>query len=133
MGIHLFISQVRTNSAHVPYFSRRLKFSNHRFVSGICVVYTLRVNISVAAPKMKDDLGWSEYEKGLVLVSIDRFLVHTASLTFCVAFQSAFYWGYSLGQIPASWIIQRYGAKWIFGFRYRHFLVLHSFSLTELP
>jgi hypothetical protein len=37
--------------------------------SGICVVYTLRVNMSVAAPKMKDDLGWTDYEKGLVLVS----------------------------------------------------------------
>jgi hypothetical protein len=36
--------------------------------SGICVVYTLRVNMSVAAVKMKDDLDWSEEEKGLVLV-----------------------------------------------------------------
>jgi fucose permease len=73
---------------------------------------------------MKDDLGWSEYEKGLVLVSRDLLLFHIAPLTFCVAFQSAFYWGYSLGQIPASWIIQRYGAKWIFGFRYSYFFAL---------
>jgi MFS family permease len=29
--------------------------------------------------------------------------------------QSAFYWGYSLGQIPASRLIHKYGGKWIFG------------------
>lgn len=34
------------------------------------MVYTLRVNMSVAAPDMRDDLGWSEYEKGLALVNI---------------------------------------------------------------
>jgi hypothetical protein len=32
--------------------------------SGILIVYTLRVNMSVAAPKMRDDLGWTEAEKG---------------------------------------------------------------------
>jgi sugar phosphate permease len=37
--------------------------------SGIAVVYTLRVNMSVAAQDMRDDLNWSESEKGLVLVS----------------------------------------------------------------
>jgi hypothetical protein len=36
--------------------------------SGITIVYTLRVNMSVAAVKMKDDLGWTDTEKGLVLV-----------------------------------------------------------------
>lgn len=37
--------------------------------SGALVVYTLRVNMSVAAPKMRDSLGWTEAEKGFVLVS----------------------------------------------------------------
>lgn len=32
--------------------------------TGVLIVYTLRVNMSVAAPKMKDELGWSEVEKG---------------------------------------------------------------------
>ncbi len=32
------------------------------------IVYTLRVNMSVAAPDMQDDLGWSDAEKGLILV-----------------------------------------------------------------
>jgi len=42
-----------------------ITFSNH---SGICIVYTLRVNMSVAAVKMEDDLDWSESQKGFVLV-----------------------------------------------------------------
>jgi len=64
-------------------------------LSGIAIVYTLRVNMSVAAQKMRDDLDWSEADKGLVL--------------------SSFYWGYTVGQIPASMIAQTYGAKWLFG------------------
>lgn len=64
-------------------------------MSGLIIVYTLRVNMSVAAPKMKIDLGWSESEKGYVL--------------------SSFYWGYALGQLPASRLAQIYGAKHIFG------------------
>jgi len=58
-------------------------------------VYTLRVNISVAATKMKDDLNWSEDDKGYVL--------------------SSFYWGYAAGQIPAVLIAKRYGAREMFG------------------
>ena len=38
--------------------------------SGIALVYTLRVNMSVAAQKMRHELDWSEGEKGLVLVSL---------------------------------------------------------------
>ncbi len=53
------------------------KLANHLFIylfsnhvnSGAVVVYTLRVNMSVAAPKMLDALGWTESEKGFVLVS----------------------------------------------------------------
>lgn len=33
--------------------------------SGIVVVYCLRVNMSVAAQDMRDELDWTEYEKGL--------------------------------------------------------------------
>jgi MFS family permease len=42
-----------------------------------------------------DDLGWSQSQKGTVL--------------------SAFFWGYSLGQVPASRLAQIYGAKTTFG------------------
>lgn len=55
-------------------------------MSGVIIVYCLRVNISVAVPKMKEDLGWSESQKGYVL--------------------SAFYWGYAAGQIPFSTLAQ---------------------------
>ena len=63
--------------------------------SGIALVYCLRVNMSVAAQDMRDELNWSENEKGLVL--------------------SAFYWGYAIGQIPASRYAAIYGAKTLFG------------------
>ena len=63
--------------------------------TGLLVVYTLRVNISVAASDMRDELNWTEAQKGFIL--------------------SAFYWGYALGQIPSSRLVQIYGAKWIFG------------------
>jgi len=51
--------------------------------------------MSVAAQDMRDELNWSETEKGLVL--------------------SAFYWGYALGQIPASRLAAIYGAKVLYG------------------
>eukprot|EP01038_Epipyxis_sp_PR26KG_P017930 gene17930-25087_t len=63
--------------------------------SGITIVYILRVNMSVAAQRMRDDFDWSETQKGLVL--------------------SSFYWGYAAGLLPSSRLTQIYGAKWIFG------------------
>ena len=44
-------------------------------MSGVLVVYTLRVNISVAANKMTEDLGWSEKEKGL-----EKYVVRVAKI-----------------------------------------------------
>jgi MFS family permease len=63
---------------------------------GAVIAYTLRVNMSVCAQKMKDDLDWTETEKGYVL--------------------SAFFWGYSAGQIPASLAAEKFGSKTTFGF-----------------
>jgi len=63
--------------------------------SGLAIIGCLRVNMSVAAIDMREELNWSETEKGLVL--------------------SAFYWGYTLGQIPASRFAAMYGAKLLFG------------------
>lgn len=91
--------------------------------SGVAVAYTLRVNMSVAAPRIAAELDWTPVEAGLVL--------------------SSFYWGYAIGQVPASlasqvrvssitlvfslFLIvfvlilsifsgQVFGAKWLFGF-----------------
>lgn len=63
--------------------------------SGIVIVYCLRVNMSIGVQDIRDELNWSEAEKGVVL--------------------SAFYWGYAIGAVPASKIAQVYGAKLIFG------------------
>jgi MFS transporter, ACS family, solute carrier family 17 (sodium-dependent inorganic phosphate cotransporter), other len=49
--------------------------------SGIAINYMLRVNISVAAVKMEESLGWTSTQKGLVF--------------------SSFYIGYALGQMPS--------------------------------
>lgn len=38
--------------------------------SGGFIVYTLRVNISVVAIRMKEVYGWNEAQKGLILVGI---------------------------------------------------------------
>lgn len=38
--------------------------------SGISILYFLRVNVSVAAEKMKATFGWTEKQKGLVLVRL---------------------------------------------------------------
>lgn len=63
--------------------------------SGIVIVYILRVNMSVAVQAIKDELNWSEVEKGYVL--------------------SSFYMGYAVGQIPSAMFAQKYGAKTLFG------------------
>lgn len=50
--------------------------------------------MSVAAPKMAEELNWSEYQKGMVL--------------------SAFYWGYTVGQVPSNIISRKYGPKLVY-------------------
>lgn len=78
---------------HYLFNSVRGEFSLLLF-SGILIAYALRVNLSVAASDIVDSQGWSEGQKGLLL--------------------SSFYWGYALGQIPASKFIQLYTGKVIF-------------------
>ena len=77
--------------------------------SGVVVVYTLRVNMSVAAPQMKVDLNWTEVQKGYVL--------------------SSFYWGYALGQLPASFYAQKFGSKTLFGLS----ILIPSFLTLLVP
>ena len=55
--------------------------------SGLCVNYTLRVNMSIAVDGLAEELGWSENDQGIML--------------------SSFYWGYTLGQIPAGRLAHR--------------------------
>ncbi len=62
---------------------------------GVVVGYTDRVNISVAAVAMKEQLGWSQTEKGLVL--------------------SAFFVGYLLFMFASGWLASRFGGKRVLG------------------
>ena len=59
------------------------------------IAYTDRVNMSVAAVAMKEQFGWSQTEKGLVL--------------------SAFFAGYLLFLIAGGWLATRYGGKRVLG------------------
>jgi MFS family permease len=52
-----------------------------------------RSNLSIAAPLLKDELHLSASQLGLLL--------------------SSFFWSYTLCQIPAGWIVDRYGANWV--------------------
>jgi hypothetical protein len=65
--------------------------------------------MSIAASEIADDLHWSDYQKGFIL--------------------SSFFWGYSVGQIPATLIAQRYGHKYTFGFA----VLFSSFVSLFLP
>lgn len=61
-----------------------------------CVVaYTDRVNISVAAVTMKEQLGWTQTEKGFVL--------------------SSFFIGYLLFMLASGWLATRYGGRRVLG------------------
>ncbi len=69
-------------------------------LTGLCflamvIAYTDRVNISVAAIQMQDDLGWSDATKGLVL--------------------SSFFIGYFFFQVLGGWLANRYGGKVVLG------------------
>src|SRR5262252_2900404 len=51
--------------------------------------YAHRGALSVAAPFMSEDLGLSKFDLGLAM--------------------SAFYWSYTLMQVPAGWAVDRFG------------------------
>ena len=57
--------------------------------------YTDRVNLSVAAVAMREQLGWSQTEKGIVL--------------------SAFFVGYTLFMFASGWLATRVGGKRVLG------------------
>ena len=76
-----------------PYM-HRLIFAVFLFF-GLCNVYMLRVNLSVAILPMQEQFHWSSETKGIIL--------------------SSFFFGYLFGQIPGGYIATVYGAKFVFG------------------
>jgi MFS family permease len=63
-------------------------------VAAMVVCYAHRGALSVAAPFMMKDLGLSPAAMGLLL--------------------SAFFWLYAFMQVPAGWVVDRFGVKWAY-------------------
>jgi len=66
------------------------------FLLGLSVVinYIDRSNLSIAAPLIKDEMGITASQLGMLL--------------------SAFFWTYSLMQIVSGWLVDRFDVKWVF-------------------
>ncbi len=60
----------------------------------VLINYVDRSNLSIAAPLIKDELGISASQLGVLL--------------------SAFFWTYALMQIPSGWLVDRFDVKWVF-------------------
>src|SRR3984893_7018399 len=59
----------------------------------VFINYVDRGNLSIAAPLLKIELHLSAYQLGLLL--------------------SSFFWTYSVFQLPAGWLIDRFGVTWV--------------------
>src|SRR5271170_363763 len=59
---------------------------------GVIIAYTDRINLSSALPEIRRSFPISAEASGILL--------------------SAFFWSYTLLQIPAGWIVDRFGLKW---------------------
>jgi ACS family D-galactonate transporter-like MFS transporter len=60
----------------------------------VLINYMDRSNLSIAAPLIKNELGISASQLGVLL--------------------SAFFWVYAWMQIPAGWLVDRFDVKWVF-------------------
>jgi MFS transporter, ACS family, D-galactonate transporter len=76
----------------------------------VLINYLDRSNLSIAAPAIKDELGISATQLGVLL--------------------SAFFWTYALMQIPAGWLVDRFDVKWVFAAGF--FLWSASTAVTSL-
>ncbi len=59
---------------------------------GVILAYTDRINLSSALPEIRRSFPLSPEASGILL--------------------SAFFWSYTLLQIPAGWVVDRFGLKW---------------------
>jgi MFS transporter, ACS family, D-galactonate transporter len=64
---------------------------------GVLIAYTDRMNLSTALPAIQASFPLSAAASGILL--------------------SAFFWSYTLLQIPAGWLVDRYGLKWPYAVR----------------
>ena len=61
----------------------------------VCINYIDRGTLSVAAPQLTRELSLDPKQMGVLL--------------------SCFFWTYSLCQIVAGWLVDRYDVRWVFG------------------
>jgi MFS transporter, ACS family, D-galactonate transporter len=59
---------------------------------GVIIAYTDRINLSSALPEIRKSFPLSPEASGILL--------------------SAFFWSYTLLQMPAGWVVDRFGLKW---------------------
>jgi MFS family permease len=84
------VSPVTDNSRLSWGFSRVLLLLS----LSIFINYIDRSNLSIAAPLLKDELGISGAQLGILL--------------------SAFFWTYSAGQLLSGWLVDHFDVKWVF-------------------
>ena len=73
--------------------------------------YVHRQTLAIAAPFMMKDLGLNQAAVGLLL--------------------SAFFWSYSLAQVPSGWLIDRYGVGWVYAVGF--FIWMAAVTASSLP
>jgi MFS family permease len=77
-------------------------------VAAMVFCYAQRGALSIAAPFMMKDLGLSPSIMGLLL--------------------SAFFWLYAFGQVPAGWVVDRFGVKWAYAAGYTFWSLASAFT-----
>src|SRR5678816_3257281 len=77
-------------------------------VTGMIACYAGRGALSVAAPFMMRDLGLSPASMGILL--------------------SAFFWLYAFMQVPAGWVVDRFGVKWAYAAGFAFWSVASAFT-----
>ncbi len=61
---------------------------------GVVLAYTDRINLSTALPAIRASFPLSPEASGILL--------------------SAFFWSYTVLQVPAGWLVDRFGLKWTY-------------------
>jgi len=84
------VTPTSDNTKWTPGFSRVLILLG----LSIFINYIDRSNLSIAAPLLKDELGISASQLGILL--------------------SAFFWTYSCCQLLSGWLVDRFDVKWVF-------------------
>lgn len=77
-------------------------------VTGMVACYIGRGALSIAAPFMMRDLGLSPASMGVLL--------------------SAFFWLYAFMQVPAGWVVDRFGVKWSYAAGFIFWSVASAFT-----